>query len=180
MKLRYLGTWAKLKITVVPLAVSVGSIGLWIVLVIFAGAVLQLPTGPALVASLLCVILHWFSETVHQLGHARAARRTGYPMIGIRFGTYGILSTAVYPRDEVPLPANTHIRRALGGPLFSAWLTCIAFVVLLAIIRSASPAALFVAWFFFLENLFIMTLQVFVPLGFNDGATIWHWLRQRS
>jgi hypothetical protein len=24
-----------------------------------------------------------------------------------------------------------------------------------------------------------MTLQVFIPLGFNDGATIWHWLRQR-
>ena len=100
-------------------------------------------------------------------------------MTGIRFGTYVVLSTAVYPENEPALPANTHIRRALGGPIVSACLTCIGFIILLAIIGSASPPVLFMAWFFFLENLIIFTLQAFVPLGFNDGSTIWHWLRQR-
>jgi hypothetical protein len=127
----------------------------------------------------IVVILHWFSELVHQVGHVWAARRTGYPMIGVRFGKLGILATALYPLDEPPLPAKIHIRRALGGPIFSAWLSAIAFIVILLTIRSADAMWAFVLWFFFLENLFVMTLQVFIPLGFNDGATIWHWARQR-
>ena len=116
---------------------------------------------------------------MHQLGHAWAARRTGYPMSGVRFGVLGILAAAVYPPDEPALPAKTHIRRALGGPIFSAWLSSIAFILILMTIRTAAPLWQFVLWFFFLENLFVMTLQVFIPLGFNDGATIWHWLRKR-
>ena len=41
MKERSLGTWAGLKITIVPLVVGTGSIGLWLVLAIVATAVLQ-------------------------------------------------------------------------------------------------------------------------------------------
>jgi hypothetical protein len=130
-----------------------------------------------LLGGLIVVILHWFSETVHQFGHAWAARRTRYPMTGIRFGTRAVLATSLYPPDEPPLPAMVHIRRALGGPIFSAWLSSIAFILILMTIRTAAPVWQFVLWFFFLENLFVMTLQVFIPLGFNDGATIWHWAR---
>jgi hypothetical protein len=30
-----------------------------------------------------------------------------------------------------------------------------------------------------LDNLFFYTLQVFVPLGFNDGQALWDWWRKR-
>ena len=35
------------------------------------------------------------------------------------------------------------------------------------------------AIFLFVENLLVFTLQAFIPLGFNDGSTLWHWLRRR-
>ncbi len=34
--------------------------------------------------------------------------------------------------------------------------------------------------FGFFENLFVMTLQAFLPLGFNDGATLWKWMPKLS
>ena len=178
MKERSLGTLAGLQLTMISAAL-IGSIGLWIIVVGLMAAVFNIPIGSALLGGVIVVILHWFSEVVHQVGHAWAARRTGYPMVGVRFGKLGILATALYPPDEPPLPAKIHIRRALGGPIFSAWLSAIAFIVILLTIRSADAMWQFVLWFFFLENLFVMTLQVFIPLGFNDGATIWHWVRQR-
>jgi hypothetical protein len=36
------------------------------------------------------------------------------------------------------------------------------------------------ALFFFLENFVVFTLEVFLPLGFNDGSTLLYWLRRRS
>ena len=178
MKEIRLGMVARLQLSLLLLAFA-GSIGLWAILAGLMVARFNIPIGSALFGGLIVVILHWFSETVHQLGHAWAARRTGYPMTGIRFGTGAILSTALYPRDEPALPAKTHIRRALGGPIFSAWLSSIAFLVILMTIRTAAPVWQFVLWCFFLENLIVMTLQVFIPLGFNDGATIWHWMRRQ-
>jgi hypothetical protein len=178
MKEYQLGKAARLQWTMTPAAI-LGSLGLWLVIVALMTVVFNLPIGPALLGGIIAVILHWFSEVVHQLGHAWAARRTGYPMTGVRFGTFGIFATGLYPADEPALPANLHIRRAIGGPIFSAWLASIAFIILLMVIQSASAVWQFVLWFFFLENLIVFTLQVFLPLGFNDGATIWHWLRHR-
>jgi hypothetical protein len=177
MKERSLGTSAGLKLTVIPLAL-IGSIGLYLITIGLMAA-FNIPIASALLGGIFVVVLHWFSEMVHQLGHAWAARRTGYPMTGVRFGYLGVLSTALYPPDEPPLPGKIHIRRALGGPIFSAWLSAMAFIVILMTLRSAAPVWTFVLWFFFLENFFVMTLQVFIPLGFNDGGTIWHWLRKR-
>ena len=121
-----------------PLAFA-GSIGLWVIVVVLMVAAFSIPIVSALLGGLIVVVLHWFSEVVHQLGHAWAARRTGYPMTGIRFGTRAILATALYPPAEPPLPAKTHIRRATGGPIFSAWLSAMAFIVILMTIRSAAP-----------------------------------------
>lgn len=177
MNERSLGTLAGLRLTAIPAAL-IGSIGLYVIVVMLM-AILNIPIGSALLGGAIVVVLHWFSELVHQLGHAWAARRTGYPMSGIRFGTLGVLATSLYPPDEPVLPAKIHLRRALGGPIFSAWLSAVAFLVILMTIRSASAMWSFVLWFFFLENLLVMTLQVFIPLGFNDGATIWQWLRKR-
>jgi len=157
----------------------IGAVGLWLVVVAVMTTVFHIPIGSALLGGLIVVILHELSEIVHQLGHARAARRTGYPMSGVRFGVLGLFAASIYPPDEPALPAKIHIRRALGGPILSAWLSSLAFLLILMTIRSTDVMWSFVLWFFFLENLFVMTLQVFIPLGFNDGATIWHWIRRQ-
>ena len=83
------------------------------------------------IGAVMAVVLHWASEFVHQLGHAWAARRVGYPMTGIRF--WGVLSTSLYPSDELPLPAALHIRRALGGPMASLLLSVAAALLVWAL-----------------------------------------------
>jgi hypothetical protein len=178
MKERKLGTLAGLQLTAIPAAL-IGSIVLYVIVIVLMAAVFNIAIEFALLGGAIVVVLHWFTDLVHQLGHAWAARRTGYPMIGIRFGFLGVLSTALYPPDEPTLPAKIHIRRAIGGPIFSAWLSAMAFLVILMTIRGADAMWAFVLWFFFLENFFVMTLQVFIPLGFNDGGTIWYWMRKR-
>ncbi len=177
MNEKALGTLAGLRLTATRMAV-IGTIVLYVI-VIGLMAAFNVPIGSALLGGLIVVFLHWLSESFHQLGHAWAARRTGYPMTGVRFGFLGVLSTALYPPDEPPLPANVHIRRALGGPTFSALLSVGAFLVLFMTIRGASAMWKFVLWFFFLENFLVLTLQVFIPLGFNDGGTSWQWMRKR-
>ena len=178
MNERSLGTLAGLRLTATRAAV-IGSIVLVAIVIGVMAAVFNIPIGSALLGGVIVVILHWFSELVHHLGHAWAARRTGYPMTGVRFGTYGVLGRSLYPPDEPTLPAKIHVRRAIGGPIFSAWLSTIAFLVLLMTIRGASAMWEFVLWFFFLENFLVLTLQVFIPLGFNDGGTIWRWMRKK-
>ena len=72
---------------------------LYVIVIGLMMAVFNIPIGSALLGGVIVVILHWFSELVHQLGHAWAARRTGYPMIGIRCGTFGVFATSLYPPD---------------------------------------------------------------------------------
>jgi Zn-dependent protease len=151
-----------------------GTAALWAILAIAAATLLKTTWAAAIALGLAAALLHWLSETWHQLGHAWAARRTGHPMTGVRF--WGVLSTSVYPADEGPLPARMHVRRALGGPAASLLLTLVAGGIALAL-RETSVDLRALALFFFLENLFVFTLQALVPLGFNDGATLWHWLR---
>jgi hypothetical protein len=149
-----------------------GTVALWLVLTLI-GLRLQLDLGLAIVGGFIAMILHWFSETVHQLGHIIAARLTGYPMSGLRYGVpLGIFTASLYP-DEPVLPNRIHLRRALGGPLMSLLLSIVAGLIA-AVVYSAQPDGLlwWLALFFFLENLIVFTLQSFVPLGFNDGSTI--------
>jgi hypothetical protein len=137
-----------------------------------------MPAGEAIVVALIATLLHFGSELFHHLGHAWAARQTGYPMLGIRFGLLGIFARSLYPSDEPELPARIHLRRALGGPLWSLALT-IAGALIVFTLGSARGALWLLAVFFFVENLFVFTLQALVPLGFNDGATLWRlWLKR--
>ena len=140
--------------------------------------VLHLPAVTAVAGGFLAVLLHWASELIHQLSHAWAARRAGHPMTGIRFGTMGLLSTSVYPPDEPPLPAAVHIRRALGGPTGSL-LSTVVVAVVAALLRPAGGAPWWVAFFVFLDNLFVLTLGALLPLGFTDGSTLLHWWGKR-
>ena len=172
-----LGRLAGLKLSAVPLAL-VGSLLLLALLSGIAIGFLELPVGQALSGSLLAVILHWVSTLVHHLGHAWAARRTGYPMIGIRFGTLGVLATSRYPPDEQTLPAKIHIQRALGGPVGSLLFSLVALVIAFGF-RAVNDTLGWVGAFFFMDNLIVFTLGVFVPLGFTDGSTLLEWWRKR-
>jgi hypothetical protein len=155
----------------------VGAIVLWIVLS-GIGLLLKLPVGNAIIGGLVATILHFGSELWHQLGHGWAARSTGYPMTGIRFGFLGVLSVALYPTDEAKLAPMIHIRRALGGPLASLVMSGVALIIFLVIRTSYSGGTVWwVAFFFLFDNFVVLTLQAFVPLGFNDGSTILHWWR---
>jgi hypothetical protein len=69
-----LGKVAGLELIATPSAIA-GSILLWVILSGVAIVLLKLPSGDALVGSLVALALHWGSELVHHLGHAWAARR---------------------------------------------------------------------------------------------------------
>lgn len=175
-KLIELGTLFGLRLTARP-SVLIGTMVVWVIWTVVSALVFDIGWSLALLLGLLAAPLHWLSEFIHQLGHAWAARRVGWPMIGIRF--WGVLSTSIYPANEGDLPAGVHIRRALGGPLFSLVLSLLSGIVLV-LTPDLAPAWRSLLWFFFLENFFILTLQVFVPLGFNDGGTVFYWLRRRA
>lgn len=171
MKKEYpLGTFFDLHFSAMPSALIV-TILLWLGFSIVAMTWLNLPTSDALIAAFIAVTLHWLSETLHQFGHAFAARRAGYPMIGVRY--WGALSTSVYPRDEPALPGTVHIRRALGGPTTSFLVALIAAIVFLAL--NARDTAWYLTLFCALENVLVFCLGAFLPLGFTDGSTILEW-----
>src|SRR5262245_38975184 len=132
-----LGRVAGLPVTAGPSAI-VGSLLLWVLATAVASFVLKTSLGVALLAGLLVVLLHWIADIVHQLGHATAARRTGYPANGIRL--WGVLSTTLYPADEPPLPDAVHARRALGGPLVSASFSLVA-AALVVVLRPFAGTA---------------------------------------
>jgi hypothetical protein len=172
-----IGKVAGLILSVVPLAVA-GSILLLLLLCVIEIGILHSTIAGAILGSLLAVLLHWVCALVHHLGHAWAARRTGYPMIGIRFGTLGVLATSVYPPDEPALPAKIHIQRALGGPLGSLLFSMVALVIAF-VFWTINDALGWAGTFFFLDNLLVFTLGVFVPLGFTDGSTLLQWWNKR-
>ena len=170
-----LGKVAGLELSARPSAI-VGFVLLWVLLGGVAALLLKVPLGEAIVGGFIAVVLHYVSEIVHNLGHAWAARRTGYPMIGVRL--FGVLGVSLYPQDEPPLPADVHIRRALGGPAASLLLTLVAAVITL-VLRPARDTPWLVAAFCFLENLLVFTLGAFLPLGFTDGSTLLEWWGKR-
>jgi hypothetical protein len=170
------GTLGGLEISASPSA-FVGSLVLWLGLSGIAIALLKLPAGEAVTGALLAAALQILSETLHQLGHARAARQSGHPMSGIRF--WGLLASSLYPTDEPALPAAIHIRRALGGPTISALVTILAAIILLVLeYAGASGGLWWVAVYFFVVNLLVFALGSFLPLGFTDGSTLLYWRRK--
>jgi len=170
-----LGQVAGLRLSAKPSAI-VGFFLLWIILSVVAIALFKIPTGEAIVGGLIAAVLHYVGEIVHNLGHARAARQTGYPMMGVLL--VGVLGVSLYPSDEPELPADVHIRRALGGPTASLLLTIIAAVIAL-LLRPGGGTPWLVAAFFSLENLLLFTLGAFIPMGFTDGGTLLKWRGKR-
>ncbi len=174
MKSIHLGKLFGLKISALPLG-FIGILALWISFSALAHYGLGLAFGESVLLGFVAMLLHWTFELIHSLGHAFAAKRTGYPMAGITFGVFAILAATWYPKDEPALPSSIHIRRALGGPIANGLLSILFFLLL-----PLWPGNWFwIGVFSLFENLFVYTLQVFLPLGFNDGSTILRNLRRK-
>jgi hypothetical protein len=176
MQTRRLGKIYGLDISVSPSAL-VWLAALWGILAVVGVALLHLSLVEAVVGALLATLLHVVGEILHQIGHARAARQTGYPMTGVRL--WGVFGMSIYPPDEPALPAAVHIRRALGGPTFSLLVSVVALVILIVMSLFSKGLPFWLSLFFFLDNLFTFTLGSFLPLGFTDGSTIFYWRSHR-
>lgn len=142
----------------------------------------RLKPAQALAGSIPAVFLHYFSEIWHQLGHARAAKNTGYPMDGIHL--WGVLGTSTYPPDEPPLPPEVHIKRALGGPKASIKAVAAGGLLALVFRRSGGIPAM-ITTLFALENLMVFVIGAFIPLRQieTDGTVLLrhrHHLRRPS
>jgi hypothetical protein len=158
---------------------------------LLAHGLVHLSLWPALLAGLLSALLFLVCEWLHQFGHSLAARWVGHPMIGIRF--FNLFSGSEYPPDEPALPAQTHVRRALGG--FGVNL-----VIGLLLLPVAArlwphgreilpPAISVVSWlagFGLVVNVVVLGLGALLPLkipggGLNDGGTlVKFWLEARA
>lgn len=168
-----LGKVGKLDITAATSA-GLGFFLLWGVFGLLGRKLFRLGPGAALTGGLLAAAMHFVSEMWHQMGHARAAERTGYPMDGVHL--WGVLGTSVYPADEPDLPPEVHVERALGGPRASV-LLALAGGLLAVVVRPISGLATMVATLFALENFLVFTVGAFFPLPFmeTDGTTLKHY-----
>jgi hypothetical protein len=133
----------------------------------------------AVSGGIIVSLIHYLSELWHQFGHARAAEQTGFPMQGVTLMGPVPIGVSVYPDNEGLLPAEMHIQRALGGPIFSLLLT-LASGLLALLFRPLGGLPLVLAVFTFLDNLLIYTIGALLPLGFTDGSTIVTWWDQRQ
>ena len=166
-----------LRLSVEPLFM-VGTVILWMALSGVGILMLDLPVSQAVVGGLIAAVLYWLSEIVHQLGHAYAAQQTGHPLVGIHLGKYLFFGTSLYPENEEALPAEIHIRRALGGPISSLVFTIVSGIVAL-ILSSREDVVSWIARFVCVINLLVFTIGPFLPLGFTDGSTLLKWWRKR-
>ena len=101
-----LGKLYNLEISATPSAL-VGFVIVWILLSVIGFFLIHLSPVESVVGGFIGACLHWVSELIHHLGHANAARRTGYPMRGVKF--VHLLGISLYPKDEPTLPSKTHI-----------------------------------------------------------------------
>jgi hypothetical protein len=148
---------------------AVASLMLWAMVHTILWWVLELPPLAALQTSLALLLLHWLSILLHHFGHAAAAHSTGYPMQALIHT--GLLGRDQYPKDEPELPVRVHATRALGGPAASL-LAGLGLLVAALILRPDAFTTQLVLWAITLENLILLGLGVFVPLGFTDGSTL--------
>jgi hypothetical protein len=167
-----LGSVWKVRLSARPSAIMC-SLLLWALYSALGGFLFKLPPDVAIVGGFLALVLHWFSELMHQFGHVWAGRRLGHAATGIQL--WWVFSSTLYPTDEPALPTAIHLRRALGGPALSLLLTIVA-AILFLVLLPVGGFAWRLAAVFTLQNLLVFTIG-FLPLGFTDGSTL---LRLRS
>lgn len=167
-----------LEIRIYPSAGLV-TLALWVIFGVISALLFDFSIVQAIITGLIGAAVHWLSVLVHHLGHAFAAARTGYPMRLVR--TYGPLAASIYPRDEGELPARLHIRRAIGGPIFSGALGIIGAILFFGLRDSGD----FITWTLGLVaaiNLFVFTIGALLPNPIieTDGMTIMKYWSERN
>ena len=167
-----LGSIAGLKLLAKP-TVLPSILLVWLLYSLLGRKVFKLKPEQALLGGLLATLLHWFNEFWHNLGHAQAAKQTGYPMSGVCF--VGPLGSSLYPPDEPTLPPHVHVRRALGGPIASGILALVTGALALAA-HTIGGVPFMAATLTFLDNLLVFTIGAFLPLGFTDGDTLLRYM----
>ncbi len=172
---RAFGSLFGLKLTVIPPFV-LGSLGIFSILEVIALVFVKMHFADALAFGALGVLTHWLGDVFHNFGHAIAARSTGHPMQGMRFGVYGIFAGAIYPPDEPALPGPIHVRRALGGPILSALIGLLLLWLALRPGASAHSVLYSVLLFALIEHFAVFSFGALLPLPFNDGGTLKTWL----
>jgi hypothetical protein len=170
-----LGSLFRLKFMARMSAVT-GFLLLWLIFSLIGWFALDWGVATAVLTAFFAAILHFLGEFWHQLGHAWAAHRTGWPMSGVMF--IWVLAASLYPRDEPELPARTHIRRALGGPAASLLLAIVMGMGVWGIRPFTTPID-YLLLYIFLDNLLFFTLGAMLPLGFTDGSTLLRYWPER-
>ena len=137
--------------------------------------ILGLSLAHALIGAFIAVLLDTLAVLIHQLGHAWAAQRVGWPMVGISF--WSLFSTCLYPADEPELPATLHIRRAVGGPAVSFLVGLVTGIPALLFLPQEGLIWLLVIFWMF-DNCVVRSVMAFGPLPWTDGPTVWYWARR--
>ena len=153
------------------------SFALWVIFALIGLIVFDLSVSNSIFGGVAAVLLHWVSDVLHQLGHGWVAKKVGYPMREIRL--LHILAASIYPRDEPELPAEIHIRRALGGPPVSFALAILGAVISF-LLQGKTGLLYLLAQFVFWENLLVIGVGSLLPLGFTDGSTLLEWWPKRN
>lgn len=166
-----LGRFAGLRLSAANSAI-IGFMVIWAAAFVVALTALELSSIEAMVGGLICAVIHFALEFAHQLGHAIAARATGWPMSGVHF--WLVLAMSKYPSDEPELPGRVHIRRALGGPVASLLLS-IPLGLLAGALGPWDATPGWIAAFAFLDCLLFFGIGALLPLGFTDGSTVLQW-----
>ncbi|HEX9069926.1 MAG TPA: hypothetical protein VF807_14220 [Ktedonobacterales bacterium] len=164
----YLGSIGGISVRAKPSA-FLWSVVLWAAATEFSQFVLKTALPLAIIEGLAIVAIHWASDIAHQLGHALAARRVGHPMQ--RISLWFLLSSGLYPADEPELPPAAHRARALGGPTMSVLIALATGIIAWAMLAAGNHYA-WLAVFASLDNLVVLCIGAFLPLGFNDGSTL--------
>lgn len=170
-----LGATGDIEVTAEPSAI-VGALALWGIFAVCGRWVFRLAPAVAFLAGLFSTALHFLSEIIHQLGHAMAARRAGYPMQ--RMHLWAVLGRSVYPVGEPELRPRIHIQRALGGPTASLVMTLVAGLLALGA-RPLGRLPFMLTSILALENLLIFTIGALLPIKAigTDGAVILRYWR---
>lgn len=153
---------------------------LWVIFTLVSGALYDLTAAETAIAGIIGTGFYWGMGVFHQLGHAWASRRAGYPMIAVQ--TYSLIfSGSVYPAAEGELPASVHIQRAFGGPIFNGILAV--FAIILAIVTNNQGGLIAWTTFIFVFCNLYYSVGALTPLPAfieTDGNTILKWWGKRG
>ena len=125
-----------------------------------------LPSGAYVAMGLAAALLFLASIVLHELGHARQARREGMEVSGITLWALGGVArfTGMFPS------ASAELRIAPAGPLVSLLLGLV-FVALAALLRPGSAVDGVLAWLGYI-NLLLLAFNLIPALPMDGGRVL--------